>query len=292
MKDGLENEIQREESTGYESERVRLAVAQLAQDAPEELSAQVMMRIRAEIRRGRRRRILRISTAVAAAVVVIPAALLTLPMFLKTNLLQNEGRALGSREDEVLYASSHGENENAADAFSVTDSSVADRDTGNATETGVVKDLSGSGDEDDERTLRDSPDYVLESSDDPIEHDWNPGVFPTGGNAETGDDDESGENEDTSYTDVMNGCANFSGFVNKSADSNEMTVLRVILGESVLAEWLSTYNGDDVIAALCRAFSVPRSLFEQTAADLCMEFPDELLERLFPSSDVPTVAVK
>lgn len=278
-----------EADDGYANERVAHAVALLSQEPPSDLTERIMTQIRCEMRRRRlRQRVMRFCGAAAAALVLVPAIALTLPVLTRQAPLSDEGFSVDDSLEAELYTIKNGSDRETAGSFSTANGTMAEskaQDTAVSTE--VVEDLSVP----DERELRDSPDYVNDSAGDPVVRDDAAanGSAPAVG---LGDDDSD---RMLPEQDVAEKSEQDQGAVSSGANSalyaEEMAVLSGILGENTLLDWLSAYTGEDAAADICRAFAIPQSVFVEKMEELEIRLPPEVLARLFPQEDA-AAAVK
>lgn len=273
MKSNFDADLQQMSATETEpasaDAHIRELTAALAVDVPADFTKNVMDAIRAERRKiAFRHRMVRLGSAIAAAIVIVPMAAIVLPAMIRSE--KNADIAL-TDTDPALYApgdtaagyvlySTIGETNPATEAPATEapateevppacpSSAPADMPEAEApakTESTAAKAPA---------TTVGAPDHMGKTQEDPVETPATADTFAA----------------ETKYT------------VNTVAESSVITVLRTIIGAEKMDAWLADQTvSEDTPRNLIHAFGIRREVFLTAAADLNLTFTQDELDALF-----------
>lgn len=243
---------------------IRELTAALAVDVPADFTKNVMDAIRAERRKiAFRHRMVRLGSAIAAAIVIVPMAAIVLPAMIRSEknadiALTDNDPALYAPGDtaagDVLY-STIGETNPATEAPATEEvptacpsSAPADMPEAEApakTESTAAKAPA---------TTVGAPDHMDKSQENPVEPPATADTFAA----------------ETKYK------------INAVAESSVITVLRTIIGADKMDAWLADQTvSEDTPRNLIHAFGIRREVFLTAAADLNLTFTQDELDALF-----------
>lgn len=273
MKSNFDADLQQMSATETEpasaDAHIRELTAALAVDVPADFTKNVMDAIRAERRKiAFRHRMVRLGSAIAAAIVIVPMAAIVLPAMIRSEknadiALTDNDPALYAPGDtaagDVLY-STIGETNPATEAPATEapateevppacpSSAPADMPEAEApakTESTAAKAPA---------TTVGAPDHMGKTQEDPVETPATADTFAA----------------ETKYT------------VNTVAESSTITVLRTIIGAEKMDAWLADQTvSEDTPRNLIHAFGIRREVFLTAAADLNLTFTQDELDALF-----------
>lgn len=273
MKSNFDADLQQMSATETEpasaDAHIRELTAALAVDVPANFTKNVMDAIRAERRKiAFRHRMVRLGSAIAAAIVLVPMAAIVLPAMIRSEknadiALTDNDPALYAPGDtaagDVLY-STIGETNPATEAPATEapateevppacpSSAPADMPEAEApakTESTAAKAPA---------TTVGAPDHMGKTQEDPVETPATADTFAA----------------ETKYT------------VNTVAESSTITVLRTIIGAEKMDAWLADQTvSEDTPRNLIHAFGIRREVFLTAAADLNLTFTQDELDALF-----------
>ena len=268
MKSHFDADLQRMSATETEpasaDARIRELTAALAADVPADFTKNVMNAIRAERKKmAFRHRMVRLGSAIAAAIVIVPMAAIVLPAMIRSEknadiALTDNDPALYAPGDtaagDVLY-STGGETSPATEAPageevppacpSSTPADMPEAEAPAKAESAATKAPA---------TTVGAPDHMGKTQEDPVETPATADTFAA----------------ETKYT------------VNTVAESSVITVLRTIIGAEKMDAWLADQTvSEDTPRNLIHAFGIRREVFLTAAADLNLTFTQDELDSLF-----------
>ena len=265
MKSHFDADLQRMSATETEPAsadvHIRELTAALAADVPADFTKNVMNAIRAERRKmAFRHRMVRLGSAIAAAIVIVPMAAIVLPAMIRSE--KNADIALTDNDPahyapgdtaagDVLY-STGGQTSPSTEAPAGEEvppacpsSPPADMPEAEApakTESAATKAPA---------TTVGAPDHMGKTQEDPVETPATADTFAA----------------ETKYT------------ANTVAESSVITVLRTIIGAEKMDAWLADQTvSEDTPRNLIHAFGIRREVFLTAAADLNLTFTQDELD--------------